>query len=87
MTDELGTFDAAVTEVRAGAAPRAVAERLYGRLTPDERLGLLDGDTAFWPGIREMFVRYKASCSEYGGLDTAAFERLSTNLSFVVGVY
>ncbi len=60
MTDELGTFDAAVTEVRAGAAPRAVAERLYGRLTPDERLGLLDGDTAFWPGIREMFVRYNA---------------------------
>ena len=43
MTDELGTFDAAVSEVKAGAALREVAERLYGRLTPDERLGLRRG--------------------------------------------
>ena len=30
------------------------ARRLLGQLTPDEKLGLLNGDTPFWPGLTEM---------------------------------
>jgi glucose-6-phosphate 1-dehydrogenase len=31
--------------------------------------------------------RAKASCTEYGGLDPAAFEKLSANLRYVNGDY
>ena len=30
------------------------AQAIYDRLTDDERLGLLDGDTPFWEGLRSM---------------------------------
>jgi beta-glucosidase len=49
-------FDRAVTAVRAGAAAEIEATALYGRLTEDERLGLLDGDTPFWAGIAVMMT-------------------------------
>ena len=39
----------------APAPPRcARRRRSYDRLTDDERLGLLDGDTPFWAGLRSM---------------------------------
>jgi len=47
-------FASAVTAVRSGATPQSEAARLYGLLTDDERLGLLDGDTPFWAGMDEM---------------------------------
>ena len=51
-----GAFGRAVDAVRAGASPEAEALGLSDRLTDDERLGLLDGDTPFWPGLRSMLV-------------------------------
>ncbi|MCZ2830404.1 glycoside hydrolase family 3 C-terminal domain-containing protein [Modestobacter sp. VKM Ac-2986] len=65
-------FDAAVTAVRKGADPAAEAMRLFDQLTPDERLGLLDGDWQFWDGFLAMLT---------GGYNTvpiphAAVERL-----------
>ncbi len=47
-------FDRAVAAVRAGEAPEGQAKALYDRLTEDERLNLLDGDTPFWEGMRSM---------------------------------
>ena len=47
-------FATAVTRVRSGVDADAAAARLYAQLTDEERLGLLDGDTPFWPGMREM---------------------------------
>ena len=49
-------FAAAVEQVRNGSDAVLIAASLYARLTDDERLGLLDGDTPFWPGMREMMI-------------------------------
>jgi len=35
----------------------------------------------------QLIARAKASCTEYGGLDPAAFEKLSANLRYVDGDY
>ena len=35
----------------------------------------------------QLIARAKASCTEYGGLDLAAFEKLSANLRYVDGDY
>ena len=47
-------FDSAVREVRRGAAPEDAAGRLLDELRPEEKLGLLDGDEPFWPGMPRM---------------------------------
>ena len=60
MGNQGTAFQAAVAAVRAGADPQDEATNLYGRLTDDERLGLLDGDTPFWQGLGEMFQRYNS---------------------------
>lgn len=52
--DDPSAFADAVAAVAAGADPVRRARDLYGRLTDDERLGLLDGDTPFWKGIVPM---------------------------------
>ena len=49
-------FELAAARVHAGAEPEAEARSLYGQLTDDERLGLLDGDESFWPGILRMMT-------------------------------
>ncbi len=53
-SDDAGMFDRAVDAVRAGASAVTEAQTIYDRLTDDERLGLLDGDTPFWEGLRSM---------------------------------
>ena len=52
--DDGWAFVFAVDAVRAGADPRSQAKALYDRLTDDERLALLDGDTPFWDGMVSM---------------------------------
>jgi beta-glucosidase len=58
MTTSTGTeaalFDQGVDAVRAGGDPGAAARDLYAHLTDGERLGLLDGDEPFWPGMPDM---------------------------------
>jgi len=49
-------FDQAVDAVRHGSPPEQEAEKLYERLTNDEKLSLLDGDIPFWIGLRSMLV-------------------------------
>jgi beta-glucosidase len=49
-------FEEAVSRVRAGSTAGAEASSLYGLLTSQERLDLLDGDTPFWPGMAEMLI-------------------------------
>ncbi|MGY5885049.1 beta-glucosidase [Modestobacter lacusdianchii] len=49
-------FDEAVAAVRGGADVQAEARQLFDRLTPDERLGLLDGDWEFWDGFLAMLT-------------------------------
>ena len=46
-------FDAAAAAVRAGADPAAAAAS-SSRADRAERLGLLDGDEPFWPGMPDM---------------------------------
>ncbi len=41
----------AVRDTRAGVEVHAVASGLFDLLTPDEQLGLLDGDQEFWTGM------------------------------------
>lgn len=51
------TFTDAVNAARAGSADLDSAARtLFSSLTPDERLHLLDGDDAFWPGLHSMLT-------------------------------
>jgi len=62
-------FDAAVVEVRSGADPAETATGLYERLTDDERLSLLDGDSPFWPGLMEMMGRYNGTPIVHGAVE------------------
>src|SRR6266568_562159 len=51
-------FDRAVGRVRAGQVRAAdAAACLVSGLTEEEKLWLLDGDEAFWPGILRMVVK------------------------------
>jgi beta-glucosidase len=47
-------FDRAVGEVRSGRPADEEARRLLRDCTESERLGLLDGDEPFWPGMPRM---------------------------------
>lgn len=47
-------FDAAAARVAAGADHHAEAAELVTSMTLTERLGCLDGDTPFWPGLFDM---------------------------------
>jgi beta-glucosidase len=47
-------FDRAVSAVRAGAAPEVGARTLLDQCDGSEKLGLLDGDEPFWPGMPHM---------------------------------
>jgi beta-glucosidase len=47
-------FADAVTRVQAGADPWAEAVTLVAAMTNAEKLGSLDGDTPFWPGLANM---------------------------------
>jgi beta-glucosidase len=51
---DLDTFPQAVAAVRDGMDPGDAARALLARMTADERLGLLDGDEPFWPGMPDM---------------------------------
>ncbi len=66
MDDTSNTFATAVAAVQAGSDSAAEAMILYGQLTNDERLGLLDGDTPFWQGMAEMLERYNARPYTHG---------------------
>ncbi len=50
----LSPFDDAVARIRVGGDVTAEARALYDQLTEAERLSLLDGDIAFWPGMAEI---------------------------------
>jgi beta-glucosidase len=47
-------FEEAASRVRAGGDHHAEAAALVAQMTLDERLGCLDGDTPFWPGLIDM---------------------------------
>src|SRR3954447_19666894 len=47
-------YDDAVAAVRSGGSAEEAATRLLGLLTDTEKLGLLDGDQPFWPGMPDM---------------------------------
>ena len=47
-------FDDAAGRVADGADPRAEATALVAAMTPDEKLGCLDGDMPFWPGVADL---------------------------------
>ncbi|MCA2219171.1 beta-glucosidase family protein [Jidongwangia harbinensis] len=69
MTDQT-PFAAAVDAVRAGASPDAAAEDLLRRLTPEEKLWLLDGDLPFWDAMADMLGNgYNRSPYPMGRID------------------
>lgn len=47
-------FETAAGKVRSGANARSEARSLVAQMTLDEKLGCLDGDTPFWPGVSDM---------------------------------
>jgi beta-glucosidase len=47
-------FDHAVETVRSGKDPDEAARSLLAQLDDAEKLGLLDGDEPFWPGMPDM---------------------------------
>jgi beta-glucosidase len=47
-------FAEAAARVAAGADPHHEAAQLVAQMTPAERLGCLDGDLPFWPGLFDM---------------------------------
>ena len=47
-------FDDAAGRVAGGADPRAEAAALVAMMTLDEKLGCLDGDMPFWPGLVDL---------------------------------
>lgn len=50
-------FSTSVDRIRGGEPIGLVVDELLGRLTPDEKLHLLDGDTPFWNGMADMLTR------------------------------
>ena len=51
----MGTpFEEAAARVAGGADHHAEAAHLVAAMTAEERLGCLDGDTPFWPGLVDM---------------------------------
>jgi beta-glucosidase len=50
----VSAFDEAAKRVAGGADPDEEARGLVERMTLDEKLGCLDGDTPFWPGMVDM---------------------------------
>jgi beta-glucosidase len=54
MSDMTTHFDTAVARVANGADPYTEAAVLVAEMSVDEKLGCLDGDTPFWPGIADM---------------------------------
>ena len=75
-------FDDAAERVAQGADARAEADALVAMMTLEEKLGCLDGDTPFWPGIADL-----AGGGYYAhGWPAARVERLSVpGLSFADG--
>ncbi|MGI3224271.1 glycoside hydrolase family 3 C-terminal domain-containing protein [Streptomyces sp. GTA36] len=55
-TADSTAFSTAVAAVRVGTSPDEAAEELLERLTPEERLGLLDSDLPFWQGLAAMMA-------------------------------
>ena len=47
-------YDRAVAAVRSGGSVEEQARELLGQLTETEKLGLIDGDEPFWPGMPKM---------------------------------
>ena len=47
-------FDYAVERVAEGADPRPEADALVAMMTLEEKLGCLDGELPFWPGIADL---------------------------------
>ncbi len=63
-------FDRAVLAVRSGETPASQAKKLYGQLSEDERLGLLDGDTPFWAGMHALMTEgYNRRPYVHGAVD------------------
>ena len=50
----MSEFSEAAERVYLGADPREEATRLVALMTQEEKLGCLDGDLPFWPGLIEM---------------------------------
>lgn len=72
MLRSMSAFEEHLARVRAGEPVDAVAADLVALLTPEERLGCLDGDLEFWPGMRALVA------GEYGRVPfpAAAIPRL-----------
>ncbi len=49
-------FGRAVEQVRSGRSATDLAAELVDQLTEVEKLGLLDGDEEFWPGLESMLL-------------------------------
>ncbi len=62
--DDARAFAEAAARVAAGAEAKAEASALVQRMTRDEALDMLDGDTDFWPAVEDLFS---------GGINAHAF--------------
>jgi len=62
-------FDEAVRRFKDGTPLAEVTEVLLSELTPEEKLGLLDGDDPFWTGMAEMMVAYNLRPIVMGAVD------------------
>ena len=54
VTTRSDPFTEAARRVERGADHHAEAEALVAQMTLEEKLGCLDGDTPFWPGLTDM---------------------------------
>src|SRR6478672_4113399 len=54
--NEKTAFGEAVSEVKAGGDAHQAADALLARLTPDEKLALMHGDSSFWQGMLELYT-------------------------------
>ena len=50
----MSAFDDAAERVAQGADARAEADALVAMMALEEKLGCLDGDTPFWPGVADL---------------------------------
>jgi beta-glucosidase len=53
-SDDVAAYAVAKARVRAGADPALEAGLLVARMTTQEKIGCLDGDTNFWDGLLDM---------------------------------
>ena len=82
-------FERAAAAVAGGGDPHLLARELVEEMTVDEKLGCLDGDSPFWPGLIDMssggYYRHSWPAAEVASLGVPGIEFADGPRGCVIG--